>query len=156
MYTISTAGLNLIKSFEALRLTAYRCEAGKLTIGYGHTGKDVYEGMTITKQQAEELLAKDVRNFELDVMSLVGTNLKQCQFDMLVSFAFNVGSDIDADLDAEGLGDSTLLKLVNKNPNDPAIRGEFAKWNKVRKNGVLTISNGLTKRRAAEANFYFS
>ena len=52
--------LDLIKASEGLRLEAYFCPAGKLTIGVGHTGKDVKEGMKITEKKAEELLAKDV------------------------------------------------------------------------------------------------
>lgn len=152
---ISAQGLNLIKQFETLELKAYICPAGKLTIGYGHTGADVKAGMVITEARANELLANDVAQFEKDVASLVTVPLKQSQFDALVSFAFNVGSDIDLDSLAEGLGDSTLLHKVNKNPNDPTIRNEFGKWNKARVNNVLTVLPGLTKRRDAEANLYF-
>lgn len=152
---MSKAGYALIKQFEALRLTTYRCQAGKLTIGYGHTGPDVKEGMQITEAQADALLVADVRQFEQDVTSLLKTTVTQNQFDALVSFAFNVGSDIDADILPEGLGDSTLLKLVNGNPNNTLITAEFYKWHKVRKNGVLTPSDGLMNRRVQEAKHYW-
>ena len=46
---VDKAGIDLIKSFEGLKLTAYVCEAGRWTIGYGHTGKDVYKGVKITE-----------------------------------------------------------------------------------------------------------
>ncbi len=40
---ISYMLLDKLKEFEGLRLEAYRCAGGKLTIGYGHTGSDVRE-----------------------------------------------------------------------------------------------------------------
>ena len=86
------------------------------------------------------------------VNNLLKTTVTQNQFNALVSFAYNVGSDIDADDIPEGLGDSTLLKKVNKNPNDLSIMAEFLKWNK--SNGK--VSNGLVKRRKLEAKLYFT
>ena len=53
----------LIRTFEGCRLLAYKCPAGVWTIGRGHTA-GVYEGMTITREQANELLEKDLRIFE--------------------------------------------------------------------------------------------
>ena len=70
----------------------------------------------------------------------------------MVSFAFNVGSDIDVDNIPEGLGDSTLLRKVNANPNDPSIAREFIKWNKA----GGRVLDGLTKRRIQESELYFS
>ena len=52
--------LDLIKHFEGLRLEAYKCPGNTYTIGYGHTGEDVYPGMTITEKQAEEYLIEDM------------------------------------------------------------------------------------------------
>jgi lysozyme len=72
-----------------------------------------------------------------------------------VSFAYNVGLDIDADAIAEGLGDSTLLRLVNKDPGDPRIRGEFNKWNKITVNGRKVVHSDLVARRKMEAELYF-
>ncbi|ADR51789.1 phage-related lysozyme [Candidatus Liberibacter solanacearum CLso-ZC1] len=48
--------IDLIKKFEGLRLSAYRCPASIWTIGYGHTGNDVFEDLGITEQQADDLL----------------------------------------------------------------------------------------------------
>ena len=59
---LSQNGVNLIKNFEGYREKAYKCSAGKLTIGYGHTD-GVYEDQTITKEQAENFLKKDVEKF---------------------------------------------------------------------------------------------
>ena len=91
--TTSKYGINLIKKWESCKLTAYVCPAGVLTIGYGHTGKDVKKGMTITKKKAEELLINDLRKFEKLVMKYDKKyNFTQSQFDALVSFAFNIGN----------------------------------------------------------------
>lgn len=141
--------LKVIRHFEGCELKAYRCPAGIMTIGYGHTGPTAAPGRTISQAQAEELLKHDVQRFVREVNSLVKVPLTHGQFDALVSFAYNCGSDIDADTIAEGLGDSTLLKMVNAGRFDAAA-GEFAKWNKA---GGKVLS-GLVKRRATEAHLF--
>ena len=91
--TTSKYGINLIKKWESCKLTAYVCPAGVLTIGYGHTGKDVKKGMVITKKKANELLINDLKKFEKLVMKYDNKyHWNQAQFDSLVSFAFNVGN----------------------------------------------------------------
>jgi GH24 family phage-related lysozyme (muramidase) len=40
----SDAGIELIVSFESVRLTAYQDPVGIWTIGAGHTGPDVHKG----------------------------------------------------------------------------------------------------------------
>lgn len=142
----SDKGIELIADHEGLRLKAYKCPAGVWTIGYGHTG-GIVQGQTISKQQAVEFLKQDLRVSEKAV-NKKGLNINQNQFDALVSFIFNVGSG--------AFGRSTLLKKVRINPNDLSIVSEFAKWNKARVNGVLTVLPGLTKRRKAESNLYFN
>ena len=88
---ISERGLNLIKSYEGCRLTAYRCPANVLTIGWGHT-KNVYEGMSITQDEADRLLVEDVQVYANAVNKYVSKfNFNQNQFDALVSFAYNCG-----------------------------------------------------------------
>lgn len=89
----SKTGLELIKSFEGCKLTAYRCPANVLTIGYGHTGKDVKEGLKITQEKAEQLLASDLATFEKKVDKYKEKyDWNQNEFDALVSFAYNVGN----------------------------------------------------------------
>lgn len=89
---ISTTGVNLIKSFEGCRLTAYKCPAGVWTIGYGHTG-NVKSGQKITQAKAESYLKSDLAKFEKHVMSYDKKyNWNQNEFDALVSFAYNIGS----------------------------------------------------------------
>lgn len=94
MKHISERGLRLIQSFEGLRLEAYQCEAGKWTIGWGHTGPDVKPGMKINQLKADELFMNDViRKGENVVNRLPNVDsLTQNQFDALCSLAFNAGA----------------------------------------------------------------
>ena len=91
---ISDMGLELIKSFEGLKLEAYKAVSTEkyFTIGYGHYGADVKAGMKITKEQADEYLKKDVEKFEDKVNKYSKYNFNQNQFDSLVSFAYNIGN----------------------------------------------------------------
>lgn len=91
---ISEKGLELIKTFEGLRLSSYKALSTEkyYTIGYGHYGSDVRKDMTITESQAEELLKKDVEKFEDKVNKYSNYNFNQNQFDALVSFAYNIGN----------------------------------------------------------------
>ena len=89
---INAKGLEIIQSFEGCRLSAYRCSAGVLTIGYGHTS-GVYEGMKITQEEAEDLLISDLRVFEHHVENFNDKyQFTSNEFSALVSFAFNIGS----------------------------------------------------------------
>lgn len=152
---LSEKGEQLIKHFESCKLTAYKDIASVWTIGWGNTsyedGRRVKEGDIISQNRADQLFKRVVQGFVNDVNYLTkGLTLHQHEFDALVSFAYNLGSDIDADTIPEGLGDSTLLKLVKKDPRDPQIACEFAKWNK----SGGKVSNGLIRRRASEAYLY--
>lgn len=92
MMRISPRGIRAIQDLEALRLTGYRDHGrGVVTIGWGHTGIDVAEGMVITKATADELLANDLKLAERCINIAVTSELQQCQFDALVSFVYNIG-----------------------------------------------------------------
>ena len=154
---LDNKGVLLIAQFEGLRLKPYLCSAGVPTIGYGSTfypsGRKVtMRDKPITQETAFWMLKQVANMFAKDVDSLVTSNINQNQFNALVSFAFNLGSDIDADNIPEGLGDSRLLRRVNANPNDPEIAREFVKWNKA----GGRVLDGLTKRRLKEAELYFT
>lgn len=138
----------MIKGWEGCRLTAYRCPAGVLTIGYGHTGADVTPGKRVTQSEADRLFESDIRKFAATVAPLfAGTAINNNQFDALVSLSYNIGS-----LSVKA---PTLLRKVKANPDDPSIRAEFLKHVNARINGVLKPLPGLVKRRTAEANHYF-
>lgn len=88
---ISNKGLELIKSFEGCRLSAYKCPAGVWTIGYGRTN-GVYEGMTITQEQADNMLREDVKYYADAVNQYQSRfNFTQEEFDSLTSFTYNCG-----------------------------------------------------------------
>ena len=74
---VSQNGLDVIKKFEGLRLTAYVCPAGVLTIGYGHTGSDVKPGMKIDEKEAERLLWQDTESAQQTVSSFVTAKINQ-------------------------------------------------------------------------------
>lgn len=137
---ISKKGIDLIKSFEGCKLTAYKCPAGIWTCGFGTTS-GVTPGMTITREQAEEMLKKDLVKFETVVKTLVKVVLTQEQFDSLVSFSYNTGSG--------ALGSSTLLKKLNKGDYKGASE-EFLRWNKA--GGKVLV--GLIRRRMAEQKLF--
>ena len=123
---IGNEGLNLIKHFEGCELQAYKCPAGVWTIGYGHI-KGVSEGMTITQEEAEQMLKDEMAEYEGYVNKLVTVELNQNQFDAMVSWVYNLGGG--------NLSASTLLKVLNA--------GDYA--------GVL---ERLTRRRQAEADLF--
>ena len=149
--TISQDGIQLIKRFEGLHkvqpdgmISAYQWRAGKWTIGWGST-KGVRSGMKITQDEAELRLREDLRNSEADVKRYVSVPLTQGQYDALVSFVFNLG--------AGNFQSSTLLKKLNQGLyND--VPEQIMRWNKARVSGKLTVLNGLTRRRAAEAAIF--
>ncbi len=171
---LSSDGGALIHAFETLELRAYPDPGSPLgkectrrgllmrdyervvgwsqlsgapwTIGWGHTGADVSQGLEISADAADSLFAQDIGRFIADVNQLLdGQEVDQNEFDALVSFAYNVGSDIDADDDAEGLGDSTLLKKLKRGDMQGAA-DEFLKWNKA----GGQVMRGLKRRRSAE------
>lgn len=132
----------LIKQFEGLRLEAYLCPAGIWTIGYGHTS-GVSPNSFITIQEADEYLHRDVATIEMQLNKL-NLSLRQCQWDAIVSFVFNVGIG--------NFRSSTLLAKIRTNPDDNSIMDEFLRW--VYANGK--VMRGLQKRRLTEMKLYFS
>lgn len=143
---INDRGLALIKRYEGLALEAYRCPASILTIGYGHTGSDVREGMVITPGEAERFLLADLARFENGVSAILGlTPTTPDQYSALVSFAFNLG--------LHSLLKSTLMKK-HKARDYQAAADQFRSWNKARVNGHLVPLAGLTARREAERKLY--
>ncbi|CAK0778032.1 lysozyme [Gammaproteobacteria bacterium] len=139
---ISQAGIELVKSFEGLRLTVYKDSAGKPTIGYGHlikSGENFAAG--ITEKQAELMLVADLVSAEEVVKRWVNVALTQGQFDALVSLVFNIG--------AGNLMKSTLLKKLNAGDVIGAA-DEFLRWNKA---GGKVVE-GLWRRRAAERGMF--
>ena len=134
---ISQEGISLIKKFEGCEYNAYKCAADVLTIGYGHT-KDVKEGDLVTQQEAENLLTKDLEEFEGYVLDAVEMPMSQYQFDAMVSWTFNLGPN--------NLKSSSMLKVLNKG-NYEDVPAQIKRWNKA----GGKVLEGLIRRREAEA-----
>ena len=136
----SQKGLDLIKKYEGCRLYAYRCPAGVLTIGYGHTN-GVKAGQAITQAQAEQFLREDISPIE-KLLNGMGINFKQQQFDSLVSWTFNLG--------AANFKSSTMYKKIIARASDFDITDQMVKWHNAGGKPLL----GLKKRRCEEANLF--
>lgn len=139
---VSEVLIEKVKEFEGFRRDAYRDEAGVLTIGYGHTGRDVREGDRLTTYGAEQLLLLDLSDAEAAVRRLKVART-QGQFDALVSFVFNIG--------VGRLNRSTLLKVIREGGSKAQITREFKRW--VYAGGKQLP--GLVKRREWEARRFF-
>ena len=146
---LDSKGYSLIKEFEGFSDRPYKCSANIPTIGYGNTfypdGKRVSMlDKQITKEYADEIFKYVVDNFAFKVSKLIKSKVTQNQFNALVSFAYNVGIG--------NLEKSTLLKLVNINPNDAMIAKQFLRWNKAKGKEL----KGLTNRRIKESALYYT
>lgn len=145
---VNKEGVYLIAGFEGLSLKPYMCPAKKATIGYGNTyykdgTKVTMLDKPITKEEAIKLLEIIVDSFAKQVSKLITSPLNQNQFNAIVSFSYNVG--------VGSLKNSTLLKMVNKDPKQLEIANEFLKWVNV----AGKKSKGLENRRIKESQIYF-
>lgn len=153
MITINEKCIELIKEFEAFRSHAYHGEADPpklFTIGYGTTIypngiKVQLSDRPISEEEASSFLIDEIKKKADIIDNFLRDDLKPNQFGALISFAYNCGE--------EALRSSTLLKRVNANPIDTFIRDAFMMW--VKGDGGHTIP-GLVRRRAAEADLYFT
>tara|TARA_R110000823_G_scaffold311129_1_gene436409 strand:- start:1003 stop:1452 length:450 start_codon:yes stop_codon:yes gene_type:complete len=141
-------GVNLLAELEGLELQAYKCSAGVWTIGLGNTfyenGGKVKRGDNITKEQAYSLFYLIAAKFEKAINDNVKAEINQKQFNSLFCWVYNIG--------ISAFKKSTLLRILNANPNDGNIAKQFLRWNKIA--GVE--SKGLTNRRIKESSLYFS
>ena len=145
---ISNEGINLIKFFEGCptdkdgNVVSYRCAANKATIGFGSLklidGSPVKDDMTISKQDAEDLLAHELHEYEGYINDIPDVPLQQCQFDALVCWVYNLGPT--------NLRSSTMLKELNAGSYD-LVPFQMKRWDKAGGKPLL----GLTRRRNAEA-----
>ena len=145
--TTGKNGILLIEEFEGFRAKAYKDAVGLPTIGFGTLIDSAEEKHllteTISKEQAEVLLRKELAMIEKKFTIMVTSKVNQNQYDALVSFAYNLG--------IYNLKSSSLLKKVNANPADVTIRNEFNKWT----HAGGKVLEGLVRRRKAEADLYF-
>lgn len=140
----SQKGLDLIKKFEGFSDNEYICPAGKPTIGYGHVIlPNEHFPSSITKEEAETLLKKDLQPREKSLNILVKVSINQNQFDALMSFIYNIG--------VENFKQSTLLKFINEKLFNK-IPNQFRRWKYINK----VVSKGLLARREEEIKLWLS
>jgi lysozyme len=137
----SRTGEQLTEHFEGCRLTAYQDVKGLWTIGVGHTGPEVCEGLVWTQEQADAQLLKDIQNAVDHVNRLVTVPLTQDEFDALVDFIFNVGSG--------NFDRSALLRLLNAGDYQGAA-AQFDLWDHA---GGKVVAGLLRRREAEKAEF---
>lgn len=146
----SKTGIKMIAEFEGFKSKPYLDVVGIPTIGHGFTfypktkKKVTLKDSPITLEESYNILSEMLVQFENGVKKAVKVPINQNQFDALVSFSYNVGIG--------AFSNSTLLKKLNKNPNDKSIEKEFLRWNKA----GGRVFKGLTNRRIKEAKLYFS
>ena len=142
---MSDDGVNFVKEFEHFYPKKYNDPIGLPTIGYGHlitkADGNKYNGVTLSEDEATELLKSDLQIAQNAVYRLVKVKLNQNQFDALVSWTFNLGEG--------NLQKSTLLKMLNIGDfND--VPDQMKSWNKA---GGRVLP-GLVRRRNSEANMF--
>jgi len=147
---VSDTLINFIKSWEGFSATPYYDEVGVLTLGYGMTGEEIQEISSVTEEQATEMLKSWINNKYAPViksdLDSKGIVLNQNEFDALVSFAYNCGTD--------GLiNQSTLYKnVVAGVKNSATITSNFQAWS----NGGGMRIEGLYRRRTKEAAMFLN
>lgn len=140
--TPSQTCIDLIKSFEQCRLTAYKPTPNDVwTIGWGTTGEMIGEGLTWTQTQADAVFALDVAVFAAHVTDLVTSPTTQNQFDALISLAYNIGL---------GAFQYSTLRRYHNAGQYIAAQNQFAVWC----HQAGEVLPGLVRRRAAEAALY--
>lgn len=144
-FTTSERGRAFITDWEGKHLKAYKDTAGIWTVGVGHTGPEVREGLLITDKHCDQLLRVDLFEAEREIFECVRVPLSQTEFDALVSWEFNTGA----------LRKSTLLKRLNAQRYD-LVDNEMRRWNKAvnAKTGTKGPVRGLTARRLSESELW--
>lgn len=137
-------GLNLIKGYEGLRMTAHYAPSEQWTVGYGHVSS-ARHGMSVTEGDAERLLRGDVQPIEQLIGDTVRAPLNQNEHDALVSLIFNIGED--------NWKRSTVLRKLNAGDKIGAANA-FELWTKAYVNNELVTLDGLVRRRAAEKSLF--
>ena len=142
------AGKALIKKFETCVLKAYIDAVGILTIGWGHTGKDVVPGLIWSQSQADQVFEDDTTSrSKVLAIYLDKVPTSDQQFSAMLSLMYNIGNN--------ALRNSTVLRL-HKAGDYKGAAAAFLMWNKGTVDGKKVVLNGLTARRKEEKALYLS
>ena len=141
---LDESGYSELHKREGLRTKPYLDTKGVPTISLGVTyypnGRKVtMKDKPLTLKEAERLGKVIADRFAAEVTALIKSKVNQNQFNALVSIAYNIGIN--------GFKNSSFLKLVNKNPNDPKIKDAIMLWTK---------NKELIERRKSEVSQYFT
>lgn len=150
---LDDAGVKLIADFEGCVLHPYLDTAGIPTIGIGMTYYPETGKRVTLKDKPLESIAEAYRQFKLmarpkclAVYSVTRDDLKQNEFNALVSLTYNIGEG--------GYKGSTVHALVNQHMNGEPLKNAWLAWDKITKNGVHVVDDGLLKRRTREYNLF--
>jgi len=147
LLSTSKNGLEHIVKWEGLMLKKYICPAGKPTIGVGHVILPGENYQIITREQALEILAKDIERFENAIKKHITISLNQNQFDAIVSFIFNTGEG--------GIINTGVQQAINSG-NFANVPANLEAWSKFKVNGKLKINQGLLNRRKSEGQLFMT
>jgi lysozyme len=145
-YQVSRAAVDLIKRFEGYRMKAAQLPDGRWTLGYGHT-LTARAGTSVSEQDAEALLLYDLITVAHAVNENTYTPLNQNQFDALVCFAFNIGT--------ENFIRSAVLRRLNEGGLLQAASA-MELWRKADFEGERIVIDALVRRRAAERALFLT
>ena len=146
---LNDAGIELIKKCEGLKLTPYRDIGGKITVGYGHTGKDIELKKRYTQKECDDFLMQDLKTADAAVRKLLTVKLNDNQFSALVSFVYNLG--------ATNFQLSTLRARLNLGENPYVVAcQELPKFRYFTRENVKVESNGLLNRRLNEIELFIN
>ena len=112
--------LDVIRRFEGCRLEAYLCPAGVWTIGWGHTGPEVRQGLRWAQERADAQL-------EADALAFVRTAASASPGLLARPFAHAAVADFCFNLGAGRYRASTLRRRVNDG-DWAGARTELGKW----------------------------
>jgi lysozyme len=138
---VSDAGRRFIEGQEGCALGAY-WDVNGYSIGFGHHSPGVVASMSISQEQADELLSGDLTWVEAAVNHLVVVPVSQAQFDALADFVYNEG--------AGALQRSTALHLLNSGAAMDKVADALLLWDKKMSGGSLVSDSGILQRRRAE------
>jgi lysozyme len=136
---LNEEGFRLIAETEGLRLKAYYL-ADQWLVGYGHA-RIAYEGLEITRAEAEALLHRDIHEVERGLAKLLTVPVNENEYAALVSLAYNLGLG--------GFQRSLVYQRLAMGDREGAADA-FRYLTTARVNGVRTELPVLVARRARE------
>jgi lysozyme len=144
----SAAGLQNIVRWEGRRNQAYTDVSGNWTIGIGHkivAGDGLTPQSVLADTTVDAIFANDIEDAENIVKSVVTVPLTQGQFDALVDFAFQFGTQLNS---------STLLKKLNAGDYAGAAM-ELTRWvhSRTPAGQLVTVPQLVARRETAATMF---